>query len=534
MENKEKIKKILDDLYMIDEDLKKHEKELFKLADQLIKAKPNTKFDQDFKENLKVELLKQAEDIMNNKKSSFSEYFAFKNLAWLGVGAVISAVIIVPIISSQNNKFSSDNSTKLAYTSKIEMLEDNAFGILNNGETGPSSVNKEMAMSSGIGAGGGGMDTLSAQSAVPEMAVAPMPVDEDDGAMARTTKMIAPQNIITYEYVYKGDEFSIDKEKMLVYKKVKDVDLSKNMANNISVNGFGLLDLNQFKNTQIGNINFSEDREFGYSIYMNFFEGEISINKNWEQWPQFGRDCRDKECYDKYRLKIGDILENEEVIKIADKFISDYEISKENYGEAQVRNEWKQRYEMSEDKSTYYVPESLQVVYPLKIEDKEVFDDNGNPVGMTIDVDIRNKKVSNAYGIKINNYTASNYAIENNQNIVKDLAEKGGLYGGYQYPNPTKVVEIQLGTPELKLVKHWQYNRESGNGEELIVPSYVFPVIGKSDDVYFYRKAVVVPLVKEILESIKNDSDGVVPMPLLERVDVMDEDVPVMIKESVR
>jgi hypothetical protein len=65
-----KIKKILNELYELDGSLKEKEVELLKIIEKMLATKPNIKIDEDFKNNLKIQIIKEL-DIDN--KSLFSK-----------------------------------------------------------------------------------------------------------------------------------------------------------------------------------------------------------------------------------------------------------------------------------------------------------------------------------------------------------------------------------------------------------------------------------------------------------------------------
>ena len=67
-------------------------------------------------------------------------------------------------------------------------------------------------------------------------------------------------------------------------------------------------------------------REFGYQIQISPRQDIISIYANWEKWPEEGFDVP------------SEMPSDEEIIAIADKFLADYGISVDMYGEGEVIN----------------------------------------------------------------------------------------------------------------------------------------------------------------------------------------------------
>jgi hypothetical protein len=59
---------------------------------------------------------------------------------------------------------------------------------------------------------------------------------------------------------------------------------------------------------------------------------------------------------------------------------------------------------------------------------------------------------------------------------------------------------VELGTPKKVLIQNWKYDQQSGQGYELYLPAYVFPVKNKPEN-NFYVENIVVPLTKEAYEN---------------------------------
>lgn len=76
-EKDKKIKDILEDLYLIDENFRTYEKELKILIERILALKPNVQFDGQFKEDLKTKLLAKIAQIKEKKKA---QSFNLKNL----------------------------------------------------------------------------------------------------------------------------------------------------------------------------------------------------------------------------------------------------------------------------------------------------------------------------------------------------------------------------------------------------------------------------------------------------------------------
>ncbi len=511
------INQILNDLYIIDKDLKKHEKELVKIIKELIKSQPDTKFNEKFAQELRVKILERARELKKSTHDEriniWSNFFSLNKMSYAFGGVVIALLLVIPIMSYINKPDIPfvKKGVDLNLETKIAKVKNRAFGdlsapsIIDAGESfslskdnaAPQAM-EESALELGIGSGGGA------------------------GVSTDSARIIAPE-FINYNYKYIGDELNISDEEMAVYKKVKNDDLSKVLVNNVLNLNLDQINLYKFKNLSITNLSMVEDREFGYYVNFNLLENIIYVSTNWEKWPRIEMYCKDlrgpenESCYAKYRLKIKDVPADEEIIAVATKFLKDYNINMDYYGEGEVQDYWRKNYELARDKSLAYIPDIISVVYPLILDGEELHDESGNKSGINVQVNIRHNIVAGVNGLGVNNYQSSNYKTETDAEKLINIAEEGGLRRMYNYESPTKIVEIELGTPEIHLMRYWKFNPEMGKGgEELYIPALIFPIEKIPEGVYFYQKSIIVPLVKEVLENRQNPPIGIPePMPLL-------------------
>lgn len=516
--NNELIEKILEDIYLIDADLKKNEKQLRKIIVELIASKPDIKFDEKFSATLRKEILakiQNLEEIEANKKSFIINLFNFnpmKKAYYVGGGLLTVALLLTLVYNFYPQKgtqvaLKKESMESIDLKSKISRIDSNAFGSFASMADTARAVNPAANVAGGaqaetaaVGLGGGARSLMMSSTA---------PLED-----AKMMPGIIMPEYTKYTYVYEGDEFEIPASAD-VYKKISKEGVGREMAQRLSGN-FGMFDLNKLQNTVLTNFNISEDREFGYNLYFDLMNNVVSINQNWDKWPQPGADCRDDACYKNIQMKIENIPADDEIIALANQAIAEYGVDVSTFGEARVNNSWRQYYDFAEDKENYYIPDTISVIYPLKLEGKEVSDDYGNSVGIMVDVNVRYKKMAGIQGIALNDFQASNYNLETDKERIMKFAKQGGLWSGYMpYGNP-KETSITLGTPSMGLVSNWKYNSETGRGEDFYVPALIFPITSKSEDVYYNRKTVSVPLLKEILDQAEANDGGIYPRPLLE------------------
>lgn len=465
---------------MIDGSFKKNEKDVVKIVEELLRTKPDAEVNEEFIEKLHLALAKRMEYLKAEReirRSTVGSFSLFGKLAYSMAGATLMlAVVAIGVLALNQDKDPSGN-IAVDMTPRIEKLKDGAFGNL---------AFDQSKATSGLGRGGGGGGSAAGKIGGSDM---PNPM------------------ITNYRFVYKGGDIPTE-SKVTVYKRTKDIPLGDKIAESLSSLNFGLINFGKFSNIRMASLGVTEDRDFGYDVYLDFREGAISVYAG-TKWPDPNAGCLDQACYEKNRLKESDVSKDEELIAMANKFLEDYEIDRSSYGEPAVVKDygWYKGYGLSET-AIYIIPETIPVVYPLKIEGQTVYDDASIPSGMAIDVNIRQKKVFAARNIYTQKYESSNYEAEQDKNKIISVAENGGMYGNYKSPEAAQTIDIELGMPEIKLIATWNYNQEKRITESLFIPSYVFPVLKVEGDQYYYRKNVIVPMPKETLEKIIQSTGG--------------------------
>lgn len=489
------IKNFLGELCRLDPDLKNYEAVLVKIITTMLQNKPDTKFDEQFKQRLRTELLAKIKELKKNrvKVGFWQNLKLWQGLSIASVAAVITLVVLIPSISRKvitENQSADFSSPMMDFG--ISQVSENAFGSLSENAAGLSqsgslSSNIAQKISSGIssvttplGFGGG-------------------------GAASTDLKMMPPYELTSYKFVYKGDDLNITETEMPVLKRVKGYS-SGDYTSWLKNLNLGLIDAGQFANLKVQHLSLAEDIDSGYIIDITPFEGSINISQNWQKWNY--------DYSNVIPLSLNDVPDDQSLISLANDFLKKYKINLSSFGQPEVDNLWRESYRVTTDPALAYIPEIMTVKYPLVINEKIVYDQSGFKAGLFVNIDVRKKVASGLYGLFTQNYQSSNYAVETNAQRIKDIAEIGGLYGPHLYAEAQKTVEITLGTPTLQYMQFWQYANNENN--ELLLPAYVFPVESVSGDGYNGSKNVVVPLIKEILDSQDSANGGGV-MPLIEK-----------------
>jgi len=496
------IKKILDEIYALDDSMREQETELVKAIEYLVAARPEAKVDKAFAKQLRSQLVKRSREL-NSQSESIVNTINIKimnKIVFAAGGAALALIIVIPLLSNKdNNQLIKPAGEQLDFGTGIVEIKESAFGSL--------SPQEQTEQASGRGAA---METMAVTEAVPaasllaadnaavaESAPAPVAISEPGfGGGGMSAKMIMPP--FHYRYVYKGDNFELNDSQLPVLRRIKGDSAAADLARRISSIDFGVLDLGSFTNQKVHNFSVAEDKEFGYMIHANLMEGVLNIGQNWTRWPQIDYN---------QRLKLSDIPSDSNIIKIADKFLKQHNISTDQYASPIVRNEWRANYEQVADKSMYYIPDMAQVVYPLIVDGQVVYDQGGNETGLMMSVSVRHNKVSNVSGLTSQQYESSQYTAITDVNQVVEIAERGGLYP-VLYRDGTEFKDIELGTPERVLMKYFHYN--NNENQELLTPALVFPIINQPEGQY-YRKAITVPLVADLIPDQNSYPE---PMPI--------------------
>lgn len=459
-----KIKNILKDLYKIDPKLKTKEKEIISFVEFLLNSKPEIKLDQKFITDLHEKIKQEVKLTKSIKKISFeNKNNFFRNTAYFSFVLTFSFVFIVTFVYFYNQ--SKTINLDLGGL-KISQVESNKFGVLNIAEF--KSVD-------GRGSG------------------------ETESYMLKDNSFLAQNliyNPVKYNYNYIGDDFEIKGAEAYVYKYKNISNPDKDITKIFKNVKFGLVDINKFDSLGLNYLSLTEDKDFGYSINFDFVAGTINIGENYEKWPNnLNLDCvYGVDCFEKTMLQAKDMLSDEEIIKIADNFLSNYKIEKNNYADPVIQNNW-QTYFESDEEIKEYIPETVQVIYPLLIDGKKVYDEGAYPVGLNVNVNIRHKKVAGVYNLRVENYESSLYKINTNTQDILSKAKDGG-FNSYLSEN-SEIKNVNIDSPELALIRIYNYT-DSGS-EELLVPGLIFTVKNKEEN-YSGKNNVIVILVEGLIE----------------------------------
>jgi hypothetical protein len=287
--------------------------------------------------------------------------------------------------------------------------------------------------------------------------------------------------IIAYEYIYEGELPNLSTIDTRVFKKNNSLTMPDVINEKISNLQFDWLSLSSFDDLRVTSLSLNEANTNGFSISLDFINGYISIYKN---SAMLGVDYSQP-------LSANDLPNDETLIEMSDEFLRQIGLDKSGYSSPTIDRSWID--------TDVWVPESMQITYPIKIEGREVYAMSGLPTGLGVSANLRTDKIDALYGPLVTSYETSNYEITSNPQAILDIAIKGGLWE-YQPKNASKTFRATLGAPDIVWAEYYSYNESSMN-QVLYVPALRFPVISIDENAPYKKQWVIVPLVKEILEA---------------------------------
>lgn len=485
------IQQLLAELYQLEPQLKNQEQELIKIINHMLKEKPQTRFDENFRNELRTRLLARAEELKKYQPVKVGLFGNVRFWQTVSVGAALAVVILLvalPFINKETQQSLLSPAITDFFNGELtfEKMADNAFGSLTVSQNALAPLPSPEA-----GFGGGGARTSASLATDQKIISGIMPVE--------------PYVVYDYKFTYQGEDLKAVSDKVEVYKRLKE---NKQRFNDVFNRlNLGLIDTSKFSDLKIQYLNLIEDKDSGYLLDINPGEGIISLNLNWNTWqPDQTRESQS--------VGLSDFQNEAKFIDIADKFLTQYGINKDNYGQPEIDNQWRVYYEKEVNKADYYFPDTINVIYPLLINNQPVFEEYGNKVGLSVAINIRQEKVMSLYNLMTTNFQTSEYEAETNLEKIKDIALLGGLYNypaAYDASAQVKTIDVVLGTPTLGLMRYWAY--EGNQSTELFVPAYIFPILETKGEVNYYKQSIVVPVVKEILDVAGN---VVIPQPRIE------------------
>jgi|GEM_PF-2297224 len=481
-----KIAAILQDIYSLDPDLREREAELVPVIEAIIIAKPDITFDANFAATLRTKLLTPT---YSPQRLTYMTPSVFHKFAFAGIGGLIALVVAIPVTYELTQSGASLDTFSLSEVSSIPSIKsvgDDAFGTLTNISEAP--VGSEEARSSNMAYGMGGSPAVTHQ---------PLADGAEDSVSIDADKMMIdpyPGTYVQYTYTYTGESIDLSTVSDSVYRKNGGLNIG-NLGNDITRAKLGPVDFGGFRGLEIQSFNLKQDDKNGYMIYVDPENGMIAINGNEGLWGYTSGE------YVPFRE--DQVMSNTDLLAAANKFIADYDIDTTGFG-APIIEDRGLVYALMQPASARYIPEVMNITYPLLLEGQPAHNGDGSAYGLTVSINMRTKAVTSASLNLASSYDKSSYALERDSATILKLAEQGGLYN-YQYGEATETVQIELGTPEIILISHYSYATDGSNQEVLFIPALSFPITKNSETNPVYSDSIVIPLVKSVLDQAAVD-----------------------------
>ncbi len=417
-------------------------------------------------------------------------------------------VLVVALSFSQ---FSGHNSPflakKIANSSTIEKKGQNAFG--------PLATLVSLDAATPVPAPASEMASMAtdqaARNAAPTAPIAAMSSKMvAPGMGGDASRIVAPDMFQPYTYVYKGETLELSETTRDVFKKIR----STNLADFSTVKDLNLdlINLNSFAGSKLRSFELVDERDHGYTVTVNLGDSAISINQNWSVWSK----CASGICPTPPPFTRDQAMTPEALIALSNEFLKVHGISTSQYGSPEIQDSFSPIYlmrPMADGGGDGYVSEIATVIYPLQLGGSKVHELNGGPIGLQVSIDQREKKVTSVWNLQAERYESSGYEAETDFGRIVKVAEASGT--NWYQPEAKKPVEIKLGTPSISYARTWKSSADGQESFELYVPVYIFPVINAPTTIYpYYNKFVMVPLIKDLINSPEKPQPMPLPMPI--------------------
>lgn len=445
------------------------------LVEALLSLQPHVQMDEAFRNRLRWELLASASTFPAVKISFAGLFASWGKLAYAGAGA-LAAILVFIGITYGPSLFVGGNFNNV----EVVRIGERAFG--------------DLATQAGGGMGGSAMKGGGESAPTPEgdiavRSVAPvlgMGGGGGGGIVDMPSSLIYPApEVPRIDFVYSGTLPEIGAT-VDVLRRVKPAGATGGFTNTLRRFAMGLLDLDEFSDANVESFSLAKDEPFGYTVYVNPLEGTVSISQNWRRWPQM---------MDGPGVMEGTVAmpTESDLVTIANAFLDEYDIARDEYGAPVVQTNWGVTVPLEKATMPTYIQE-ISIVYPYLVDGEPTYDEGGNPFGLYVGVNVRERRVSNVSGLMTRRYESSSYAAEGDIEKLLGYAESR-----YWAPEGARTVVVEVGAPTPGYMNSWTWN--GTEGYEVVVPALIFPVPQNLaiPNMYFPRN-LVVPLAKDIID----------------------------------
>lgn len=486
----------LEELYLIEPSLKEKESEIITLIEKMTIHRPAVEIDDAFRKRLKQAIL---QEFSNKKTYTFNLFqwmnivlpvslaafaWAFFSLQYLNdpIGETPPAMSVQTKNENIVEKIATTDAPLFETTTIQEKLPEKAFWslgfLVNNTSSRPQ------------GGGGGPMMNMAVATDVPVPTVSDdIATTEKMDARMMTTMPVYDMPQITY--VYSGELIlPIGNANLPVYERsVTPLD-GKDVMDMILQRWIAWFDLSPLKQSRLTMLSFSDTTPFGYMYNFDFLGGTFSVYQNYETWPQ--PVCNASGCKPLPTLTKSDLESDDVILEKASNFLKKFRIDLAQYGGPFVHTWYAPMPEGS-------IPEVVNITYPILLDGKMTYEENGEPRGLTLTYDVRNKKIWSLYGIGKESLRSSEYPITTNPDKILSMLSQGGRWGGFNnYSENAKKVFVWVQSPELWYMR-MSHMDETWKQKEYLIPAYIFKVEKNSDPTISTPQNITIPLIDDFL-----------------------------------
>jgi hypothetical protein len=318
--------------------------------------------------------------------------------------------------------------------------------------------------------------------------------DTSTGTVVPSVIVDRPVAVRSVQFHYAG---SVTVPDLPVLKRTKSLSGSS-VAQLLSGQQFGSLNLAKFTNLAADSLQLTEQQEGGFTLNVDFRESMVSVSKAFREAA--------KPVADTVRaLTASDLPSDDRVVAAANAFLDRLGVARSGYGTPEVRKDWLvyatavKSATGAEAPASFPAPAELTVVYPWVVNNFPVYDESGNRYGLTVSVNPASLEVQSVYNLTPLTFESSKYELETDTARILEVVKNGGSV----YPVPagegTTTLTVELGQPEaVYLVSRYQLGEGT---EDFLVPALRFPIPKQPEDQPLYRTAIIVPVVKELLKA---------------------------------
>jgi len=404
--------------------------------------------------------------------------------SWMPVAGALSLCLIAGVwIATSNTATKSAEVPLLSFQNTVREVGQESLGTIEI----PAGQPQTSARSQSGGGGGGGSlgnaDAVSSKMMAPDAMIYP------------------PVDMPLYTYSYEGD-ITLPTAELPVYRK-ENVPFNSSdtraIVRNLAIRD---IDTGAFENLGLSNVTLTEDRDYGYMLNVDFLNGTINMYQNYLKWPQ--PVCNQNGCTPLPKLTESDIPTDSTIISASNNFIQKYRIDMSAYGAPQVDSSWRIWYARSAEMGgEQMVPDMYTVTYPLLLDSQTIYQEGGSYKGLTLNYDIRSKRITGMYGIEKSTLNKSSYKTIQDLTLLQEMIKNGGRYinTDTRANEGRKVVNLTLGEPTLgytHIYGEWQ----NGKTTEYFVPAYIFPVKNPPTEGYA-PNTIVIPLVESFVQKVQ-------------------------------